>query len=106
MRACVTNSSKAVDNLILIFYFWRDFPFDGYPAHERFFSERPRPRSGSRGPYCAHRIRGGRLDTLCPRRINRSPLTLSTLPAAIAITASSKTWNGDAASQRKMFPGG
>lgn len=37
----LTFLREPVDNLISIFYFWRDLPFGGYPAHGRFLSERP-----------------------------------------------------------------
>ena len=32
---------EPVDNLISIYYFWRNYPPSGYPAHERFLAEQP-----------------------------------------------------------------
>jgi hypothetical protein len=32
---------EPVDNLISIYYFWRNFPPSGYPPHERFLSDEP-----------------------------------------------------------------
>ena len=32
---------EPVDNLISIYYFWRNFPPSGYPAHERFLRDNP-----------------------------------------------------------------
>jgi hypothetical protein len=32
---------EPVDNLISIYYFWRNFPSVGYPAHDRFLADNP-----------------------------------------------------------------
>ena len=32
---------EPVDNLISIYYFWRNYPPSTYPAHERFLAEKP-----------------------------------------------------------------